>query len=351
MIVTAALAWGAGSLHADASFEDLYGEQSRVVRWARSVGDQLRRPDTLELELVATGERPVLTSESLRAIETTARRLGEIEGLGPSRSLADPVSLVNQLANDDDPFWLRVPGRNDDIEEIVEKLAERDPEALARWLGDDRQHTRISVEAEKLPQEDLRRVMSGAHEILRDGLPEGWTYTLTGPVTVVHEMIDEIQRTQLTSFAAAGVIVLSLVGIFLRSARLAGLAAVPTLLPVLATLGAMGWSGAPLDVGSAMVAAVVIGIAVDDCIHLLSVYQRLRHAGQRRAKAMRHAVLRVGRALVTTSIALALGFFALTLSSWSTIANFGALAGVAILGALFAVIALLPAGLMEWGGD
>jgi predicted RND superfamily exporter protein len=105
----------------------------------------------------------------------------------------------------------------------------------------------------------------------------------------------------------------------------------------------MGWRGVPLDVGSAMVAAIVIGIAVDDCIHLLSVYQRLRDRGEDPASAMRGAVLRVGRAVVTTSLALALGFFALMLSSWSTIAHFGALTGVAMLAALIAVVAVLPA--------
>ena len=54
-------------------------------------------------------------------------------------------------------------------------------------------------------------------------------------------------------------------------------------------------------------------------------------------------LVQVGRAVVTSSVALALGFFALTLSSWSTISHFGALAGVAIVAALVAVIGVLPA--------
>jgi predicted RND superfamily exporter protein len=90
-------------------------------------------------------------------------------------------------------------------------------------------------------------------------------------------------------------------------------------------------------------AAIVIGVAVDDCIHVLSVYQRQRASGLDRSRAMARAVVQVGRAVVTSSIALALGFFALTLSSWSTISHFGALAGLAILVALVAVVGVLPA--------
>jgi predicted RND superfamily exporter protein len=109
------------------------------------------------------------------------------------------------------------------------------------------------------------------------------------------------------------------------------------------TLGAMGLVGASLDVGSAMVAAVVIGIAVDDAIHLLAQYGRRRAEGATRPDAMHEAVLHVGRAVATTSIALALGFAALTLSSWKTISGFGGLAAIAILCALVAVLVVLPA--------
>jgi predicted RND superfamily exporter protein len=164
-----------------------------------------------------------------------------------------------------------------------------------------------------------------------------------GPLAVVHEMVDEIQRTQVSSFATAGLVVLGLVAIFLGSLRYAGLALVPTLLPVVVTLGAMGLAGASLDVGSAMVAAVVIGIAVDDAIHLLVQYRRHRVAGAGARLAIRSAVLHVGRAVVSTSMALALGFFSLGFSSWKTISNFGALSGLAILVALLSVLVVLPA--------
>ena len=109
------------------------------------------------------------------------------------------------------------------------------------------------------------------------------------------------------------------------------------------TLGAMGWLGLALDVGSAMVAAVVLGLAVDDAIHLLDAYRGRRAAGDAAPLALAASVRRVGRALVTTSLALSLGFSALALSPWQTVASFGSIAAIAILGALAANLLLLPA--------
>lgn len=346
-----ALVWGMSGLRIDASFEDLYGAESRVVRWAHYVGDHLRRPDSLELEIGPAGTLDPYDPALLERVEAAARSASEIEGLGPARSAVDWIALVHQLANDDDPFWRRLPGRREDVAEIVTALDEGDPAALDHWIDREHSRYRISLESEKLPQEEMRRIIDRLEAQLGQLLPAGWTWQLTGPFALVHEMIDEIQRTQLWSFGTAALVVLLLVACFLRSVPLALLAIVPTLLPVIATLGAMGWLGVSLDVGSAMVAAIVIGVAVDDSIHVLSVYQRQRAAGLAAAEAMAQAVMQVGRAVVTTSLALALGFFALTLSSWGTIAHFGALAGLAILVALVAVVAVLPAWVAAWQRD
>ncbi len=92
-----------------------------------------------------------------------------------------------------------------------------------------------------------------------------------------------------------------------------------------------------------MIAAVVIGIAVDDGIHVLTHYQHRRRRGDAPAPAMQAAVLHCGRAVVTTSLALALGFLTLSMSAWQTIASFGVCVALAISVALFASLLVLPA--------
>ena len=99
-------------------------------------------------------------------------------------------------------------------------------------------------------------------------------------------MARDIQRTQLSSFGVAALVVAFVLTMFLRSIggsipSAMGWAAVgmfPTVLPVVAIFGLMGFTGINLDIGTAMVAAIVIGIGIDDTIHLLGEFYRRRKA-------------------------------------------------------------------------
>jgi hypothetical protein len=98
-----------------------------------------------------------------------------------------------------------------------------------------------------------------------------------------------------------------------------------------------------LDIGRAMIAAVLVGLAVDDSVHLLTRYQAGRREGMTPAAAMSAAVLRVGRPVATTSLALAIGLLTFLASPWQTVSSFGFYMSVGILGALAADLLVLPA--------
>jgi predicted RND superfamily exporter protein len=105
----------------------------------------------------------------------------------------------------------------------------------------------------------------------------------------------------------------------------------------------MGFAGLSLDVGRAMIAAVVIGIAVDDAIHLLHRYEKEWRRTESRSQAVRGALLETGRPIATTSLALALGFLTLTASAWGTVSSFGFFVSLSILIALAATLFVVPA--------
>ena len=210
-------------------------------------------------------------------------------------------------------------------------------------MSPDRRRVRVQVEVPAGAHSYSQRVLERVQRLLAAHCLRGFRTELDGPVKVFVQMVEEVQRTQLSSFASATLVVAVMVAVFLRSLSWALAAMLPTLFPVLVTLGAMGLAGVYLDMGTAMIAAVVLGIAIDDAVHLLTQYRRRLAAGSEPAEAIRAAVLHVGRAVVTTSLALSLGFFVLTLSSWESVASFGFLSGVAILIALVADLVILPA--------
>ena len=346
LTIAIAGAWGTSHLRVDASFEELYGEQSQVVQWAHFVQAHLTRPDRLEVDLQLPPGTRLAAPATLEHLKRLSEALTELPGMGPARSLLDLLDTLRRALPPGVPAAFRTPAA---LLALVSRPGGPEEDGLAEWVDASHRHLRISVATAKSPQEVMRRVMRRIHGPLQESLPPGWRLEATGPYAVVHDMVDAIRATQLRSFLGAGLVVALLLAVFLRSLRWSLLAMLPTLLPVLATLGLMGALGRPLDVGSAMVAAVVLGIAVDDAIHMLHRLRGLRRSQMPWPRAVRETVHHVGRALVTTSIALAVGFAALALSPWQSVANFGLISSVAILGALLADLLVLPALLLRFG--
>jgi len=91
-----------------------------------------------------------------------------------------------------------------------------------------------------------------------------------------------------------------------------------------------------------MIAAVLLGIVVDDTVHFLYRFRQEGETAPDHPQRIRAALRGAGPAIVATSLILAAGFFILGLASITSIANFGILCGVAILVALFSDLLLLP---------
>ncbi|MBI4880680.1 MAG: MMPL family transporter [Planctomycetes bacterium] len=172
-------------------------------------------------------------------------------------------------------------------------------------------------------------------------LPPAISARVTGAVPLLVRMQALLLRTQIRTFALSLAIVTLLLAFAFRSLRLALLALVPNLLPVLLTLGMMGFLGIPLNVATVMVASIAFGLVVDDTIHFLDRYAR---GGAAPAAARLEEVLRaVGRPIVFTSAATALGFAAFTAASFQPTFHFGLLIAATAVFALACDLLLLPA--------
>ncbi len=347
----AVLGFGAVQLRVDIDEYKLYGEESDVVKGFRFMEAHLQKPDSLELELSLPEGAELFHEEVLTALSKLSSSLAEIDGLGPVHSVVDTLAWTNRLLHSDDPAFNRLGNSTEENAELLTMLSLKDPAALDQWLSPDFRRLRISVEAEKRPQSERGEILAQVNAAIGRDVGPDWDPRVTGSFSVYYDMTREMQKTQVSSFGTAVLIVFAILAAYLfslggglRSA--VGWAAVgmfPTVLPVIATFGVMGYAGINLDMGTAMVAAILIGIAVDDTVHLLGEFYRRRQAGTPPVPAIEGAVLHVGQALLTTSAALAGGFMILTLSSWQSIASFGFLSGVAIVGALAADLWVLPA--------
>jgi len=334
---------GATRLVVDTDWEEMMGRHHPAIQWIAFQSERVGRSETLEIGIELPDAASLPDPATLAAVTSLAQRVAEVEGFDDPTSLVDALERLNRALHSDDPAFSRLAPTRAGNAELIEILAFEDPGLLPTWLSVDRRALRISLGAGMRSQHLERRAVSEAERIADDAKLEGWNVTLTGEPVTTSDFVRDVSSTQLRSFPAALILVWLVASIHLRSLHLGAAAVIPTVLPAVLVIGMMGWLTMPLDIGRAMVAAVVIGVGVDDAIHLLTAYQRECADGASASDAMLSALEQTGPALATTSLALALGFLSLRLAAWATIASFGLLVAVSIAGALASTILVLPA--------
>jgi predicted RND superfamily exporter protein len=154
---------------------------------------------------------------------------------------------------------------------------------------------------------------------------------------------DLVLSNQVSSFSTAFLTIFAVIFLFVRSLPLGLLGMIPNVFPVLAILGLMGWVGIDLDVATAMIASIVLGVSVDDTMYFLQNYAEARGRGATVRDAVTHTIAVAGKPALFCAALLALGFFVLGLSSFRSLAVFGLLSGSAVLLAAGTELLLLPA--------
>ena len=147
---------------------------------------------------------------------------------------------------------------------------------------------------------------------------------ITGYVKLIATIQDYLVDSQIRSLTLAFFIITVLMFALLGNWRLAVFALIPNVTPVLVGLGAMGVFGIDLTPGTVMVAAIVMGLVVDDTVHFLLGLRRRMDRGAGQEQAIQETVMDVGQALTFTSIVLAAGFGVLMLGSYAPNIHFGA---------------------------
>jgi len=166
--------------------------------------------------------------------------------------------------------------------------------------------------------------------------PTGAIYTL---VNTVGTLIDDLLR----SFGAAFVVITLIMVILLRGPRLGLIAMVPNLLPIIVIMGLMGFTNIPIDVNNLLLASISIGLAVDDTIHYLHHFRRHWIRTGDLEGSLNHAVTHTGRAIVSTTVILMLGFGAFIGAEMANVQRFGFLVSATALFALLIDLIYAPA--------
>lgn len=260
-------------------------------------------------------------------------------------SYASLLAMMNQIWEEERPGSLKLPESPFVLGLFVLALRSYDYPFLTALADEDQRVAQLVIRTPDLPAAEYLAMIDRVVEHAALTAPEGVAVSAAAGLHSILEADRRILRSQTWSLW----LTLTSIGLVLtllwRSAGLALLVLGVNLLPLcLASVAAVFWF-IPLNSVTVMVAAVALGLAVDDAIHLVTAWRDHSRAGVPSRVALGRALHAKARPILWTSVILVSTFGLLGFASFPPVTHFGLLAALTLAGALLAVLVVLPAGL------
>ncbi|MGD9661275.1 MAG: RND family transporter [Porticoccaceae bacterium] len=277
------------------------------------------------------------TRAGLEELEVLHNYLESLPEIGKVSSLVTAFHAANQLTghrmNDFELAFMRQT-LSPEINNFL----------IAPYLDDDKGETRISMRTVETAS-DLKRadLLNQIDRFIQDEMGlEKDEYRFSGLMVLYNNMLQSLYKSQILTLGAVFLGIMLMFLVLFRSLSISLIAITPNILAACAVLGGMGIAGVPLDMMTITIAAITVGIGVDDTIHYIHRFKTEFQQDRNYLATMHRAHGSIGKAMYYTSVIIIAGFSILTLSNFIPSIYFGLLTGVAMLVALLGALALLP---------
>jgi predicted RND superfamily exporter protein len=255
--------------------------------------------------------------------------------------------------NNDDPAFYKIPESQMDILDYLEIFSGDDDDSDGRldifepFVDVSFQKSNILARLSRIADEhvgttEIKHIMKKTEQYLKDTLPENYSYTITGYPVINTKLAHYVVMGQMQGLFLSLILVAVVIMLLFKKFSAGPLALIDMGVTILINFGIMGWFGISLDMVTSIIAAITIGIGVDDTIHFLNTYRKNKHSNMSVSDTIEKTMFVAGKAIVYTSIALSCGFLVLTTSSFMPIILFGFLLSLTMVNTTIGSILLIP---------
>ncbi len=319
------------------------------VRIASNVLDEsLGGTRTVEIMLDTGEENGLHDPERLRRMQEAkvfAEGL-EHEGIfvGQASSLVDVIKETHQALNANDSAFYQIPEERALIAQELLLFENSGTDDLERLTDSQFQLARMTLRVPRADAVYYAEFLPMLEEGLSEIFGEELSFRISGSTPLLARIFLGMISSMAKSYAIALIVITPLMILLIGNLRIGLVSMIPNIIPVLMTLGMMGWMGIPLDTSNIVIGSILIGLAVDDTIHFLHRFHRYYQEEPDLQLAVRRTMRTTGAALLFTSLVLGAGF--ISIGSMGTMLNtksFGFVTAYGIAVAFFADIFLSPA--------
>ncbi len=339
VVTTLALSAGIVKLQVDTNPVNYYPSDSPVA----VTSDKVNRYFGGSTEVQVMIEGDVQSPAVMKAIDTIHQTMAKEEGVGYATSIAQVVRTMNRAISGGDPEQYVIPDDRGTIAQLFLLYSMGgDPEDFERLVDFEYEHALITLRINNLSTAEIGRVVRHTEQVLKEVAP-GLNPTLGGFGYVFTELVDAVVHGQIVSLALSMFLVFLLVAAAFRSPVAGFYAVLPLGMAMPILFGIMGWLGIELNIVTAMLSSIMIGVGVDYTIHFLWRYRQERFEGLDATEAVHRTLVTSGRGIVFNALSVVVGFAVLLISNFLPVKFFGILVVVSISACLIGALALLPA--------
>ncbi|WP_421919419.1 efflux RND transporter permease subunit [Marinifilum sp.] len=292
------------------------------------------------LSIVFKGD--IKEPELMKKIDRIEKEVKNIPTVGATTSIAKVMRQISRAINDpEDDLYDRIPDTYNAVAQYLELyLMSGDPDDLEKMIDFNFEHAMLLLRFTSTSTPKLREGIAEIQKIVGDDADVQY---IGGNSAVFSELDLCVVNGQLLSLVCAIALVFILLMIVFRSLMAAVISTVPLLFSIVVLFGIMGFSRIDLNIVTALLSSIMIGVGIDYTIHYIWKYRSLRLRGESLKDATVITLQTTGRGILFNALSVIIGFSALLFSSFMPVKFFGVLVIITISACLLASLVIIPA--------
>jgi len=291
-----------------------------------------------EFEESGNDEQYWFSQDKMDTITKVHNYLEGLDEVGKVQSLSSLLKVGKLLNNDEELDGIMLALLYKKIPQEYKDMI------LAPYINIQNNEARITMRIvdsnDKLRRNELiKKINTDVRELIKN---KETTYKLSNLMILYNNMLQSLFDSQISTLGVVLVILFVMFLILFRSLKIAIVAILANIIPISSIFGIMGWFGIPLDIMTITIAAISIGIGVDDTIHYIHRFKDEYKLDHNYINAMKRSHESIGYAMYYTSLVVIVGFSILVLSNLIPTIYFGILTVVVMATILASALLLLP---------
>jgi len=348
---------GTRRIHVDSDFLYYFDPDSEVRIANQTINQQIVGSNPFYLVIEGAAPGTIKHWEVLKLIKDLQGFLRTLPGITSSISVVDYLELLESGLNKtgEKDVLIDEQGRVVAPQEVktfwedparlspVLDLMSTSPATFKAIVTQDFRAANVMVRTKLTGSRAIEDTLARIRAYTAEHFPADLPVHPTGSLVLLTGTTSDIVTGQIKSLSLALGVIFIVMSLMFLSVKVGSLAILPNVLPIVIFFGVMGWLGILLNLGTSLIAAIALGIAVDSTIHYMARLNLELQGETDQAAAMARTLRAVGVPIIYATVALFFGFLTFAFSSFVPIQNFGILTGATLLTSLGTNLVLLPA--------